>query len=762
MNKKMTSAIEKITLHTATYDGDVIEPSYINFFYGRNGAGKSTIAGAIGADAGVEWQTGKTAADYDVLVYDQKFIDDNFASYGNLAGVFTVCDVNIKIQKEVEQKTADKAKLEEEARTHLSAMEGKQGLKSMAITDFQDECWEKTKQFRAQFKDAVKGTGKKNLLADHILSQPRAVAHDVAELQKLYAVAFDASARAYTLFARAGSSTTYGKLPGKELMDKVIVSSSDTPFAKFMKALNASDWVRTGHAQFHKNADGKCPYCQQKMPVTFEEDLAACFDAQYQQDISDINTFMTTYNRETSSIISTLRGNLIDVMPSLDKALVDDYEDKLELLEKNIEINNQRIAGKSKEPTSIVSLEDTDSLLIEIGSLIDEINKQVKANNDVVNDRKTKKNLCITQASEYLAYVMTAEVDAYKKGQAEYQKQINELNDKANKAKRDARALAGEISDLNKQVVNTKAAIDSINALLKDSGFQGFYLREKIGVLNTYEVIREDGSVADKLSEGERNFIAFLYFYHLVRGSRNSEEVKDKIVVIDDPVSSMDSGTLFIVSAIVREMIEVCYNNTDYRSQTVPGDYIKQIFILTHNVYFHREVTYHQVNRYRSVNFYIIRKSDNISSVKLCDRKNEKVPTERENYNPVQNSYASMWDELRALDAPIPVLNVIRQILEYYFLQLCGYEGSDIRKEVLEKNREMFVTEIEGAKPDMEKYHLASSMLTYISNPHGISDGLNYVEDCDDVELYKSVFKLIFEALHQEQHYNMMMGTKLS
>lgn len=110
-----------------------------------------------------------------------------------------------------------------------------------------------------------------------------------------------------------------------------------------------------------------------------------------------------------------------------------------------------------------------------MGSLIDEINKQIKAN----NDRKTKKNLCITQESEYLAYVMAAEVDAYKKGQAEYQKQINELNDKVNKAKRNARALAGEISDLNKQVVNTKAAIDRINTLLKDSGFQGFIFAKR-------------------------------------------------------------------------------------------------------------------------------------------------------------------------------------------------------------------------------------------------------------------------------------------
>ena len=43
----------------------------------------------------------------------------------------------------------------------------------------------------------------------------------------------------------------------------------------------------------------------------------------------------------------------------------------------------------------------------------------------------------------------------------------------------------------------------------------------------------EDGTRAKKLSEGERNFIAFLYFYHLVRGSQRSDTVKDKIVVID-------------------------------------------------------------------------------------------------------------------------------------------------------------------------------------------------------------------------------------
>jgi len=35
---------------------------------------------------------------------------------------------------------------------------------------------------------------------------------------------------------------------------------------------------------------------------------------------------------------------------------------------------------------------------------------------------------------------------------------------------------------------------------------------------------------------------------------------------------------------------------------------------------------------------------------------------------------------------------------------------------------------------------------------------LNYVEDGTDIEQYKAVFRLIFESMHQEQHYKMMMN----
>ena len=579
--------------------------------------------------------------------------------------------------------------------------------------------------------------------------------NDVEDLKTLYGTVFSGDAQQYNMLSKAGK-VTYASLPGYELMGKPISSSSDTDFAKFIKALKATDWVRSGHTHFAGQTDGKCPYCQQKLPSNFDKEIAACFDAQYQDDISAINAFQRTYESEMDSVVATLEGNVSAAMPELD---LSEYEVKVQLLVDAITINKQRIAAKIKEPTSIASLEDTDSLLIEIGTLIDGFNKKIKENNEIVRDLKTKKVLCKKQVWEYLAELLKADVAAYNKALSDLDTEIKALKDKMEQLKKDATAKKKEANELNKQIVNTEATIDSINVLLDNSGFEGFHLRAKDGVANTYEVIRPDGTVAEKLSEGERNFIAFLYYYHLVKGSLNSEAVKDKIVVIDDPVSSMDSGALFIVSALVREMIEVCYNNTDYRSHKVDGDYIKQIFILTHNVYFHKEITHHQAKRYHSVSFYMIRKIENISSVKLCVRQSQRVPTEQENYNPIQNSYAALWDEYKELKTANTVKNVIRHILEYYFIQICGYEGNDLHKIVLEQNKLLFVDEVEGQKPNYDRYNLASSMLTYMNDgPAVISDGFNYIDDGSDVEQCKKVFELIFTAMHQEQHYKMMMG----
>jgi len=385
--------------------------------------------------------------------------------------------------------------------------------------------------------------------------------------------------------------------------------------------------------------------------------------------------------------LDVLSGNVQNAYPKLD---LTEYKAKLALLEKTIEANTRLIADKLKEPSTTVTLENVKTLRDEINALIEDFNKLIQANNSIVGAKRQKQAECTKQVWELIAFTLQSEVLNYRAKRKTLDDDITALMKLVTEGEKVSQNLGNEIDELNRRIVSTAPTIKRINGLLRDSGFQGFTLREKRGVPHVYEVVRQDGQIAVGLSEGERNFIAFLYFFYLVRGSHTDADVsKDKIVVIDDPVSSMDSSVLFIASTLVREMVEVCFNNAEYREEkrNVQGDYIKQIFVLTHNVYFHREITYNLTSRYHCVSFFVVNKASNISTIKLCVRRNQREPSGLENFNPVQNSYAALWCEYREVDTTIPLMNVVRRILEHYFMQLCGYDGVNIRKRVLEEHK---------------------------------------------------------------------------
>lgn len=110
MAEKIKSEIVRIDLTDASYKDShaYIEPTYVNFFFGNNGAGKSTIAKAIKSGTGVSYAPGRTAADYLPLVYNQDFIDENFRSYRNMKGVFTLNAKNAAIQQQIDEKTEER------------------------------------------------------------------------------------------------------------------------------------------------------------------------------------------------------------------------------------------------------------------------------------------------------------------------------------------------------------------------------------------------------------------------------------------------------------------------------------------------------------------------------------------------------------------------------------------------------------------------------------------------------------------------------
>ena len=715
--EKKKSAVEKVVIEGRSYDHEEFEPTFINFFFGRNGAGKSTISEMIQANTGLTWRSGQTVDDYNVLAYDQQFISDHFSNFDDLAGVFTLNDLGKK-NEAIDQKK-----------------EARDGLK----TDSQTRMMRLTDSVRKKFDLAM--TGKKiakTFCPEVEKKQP--VEHKEDEIMELYEVAYGKSAQTYPSLKKSNEYPGKYDLSGASYLGQPIVSTSDTQFARVMEKLGNTDWVKEGHTKYLKKADGICPFCHNPLDHQhFEQELKACFDEEYQDSVNAVAAFQSAYTSMTEEMLRILDENTSSDFPRADFTV---YKEKLERLKTIIQSNLQLIQKKVDKPAEKVELQDIDTLVAEIDTIVDEINALIKTNNEAFNKKKETKIKCDKMLWEHLAFLVKDEIADYKAKDAAIEADIKAIEKEKGTLRQNYLDKEAEIKKESGNTVNTDEAFESMNAMLKDSGFQGFSLRKKPGVKNRYEVVRDGNKPVKRLSEGERNFIAFLYFYHLVKGSGAADAAiftstgevtdvmdrRDKIVVIDDPVTSMDSGTLFIVSSMVREMISVCHNNIEVLHPDITGSYIKQIFILTHNAYFHREVTYNMVEYYDCVTFYMVRKTDNHSSITPCIEKAKELSEDDRNVNPVQNAYTALWTEYQELTSSIPLLNVIREFI---------------------KKR------ADGTIDDTD-YHLASSMLSYIDNECSFIDGFNLVQEAVDPEQYRKVMKKIFEKLDQSQHYRMM------
>ena len=771
MAGKLSSEITKIELDDATFKGRNVSftPTYVNFFFGNNGTGKSTIAKAIKTGTGVTYAGGKRAEDYITLTYNQDFIDDNMRSYHELKGIFTFDEINTDLQDEIDRLNGQLA----ESRKKKTAAETAKGEAEGKLTEFDDKSmrnqYTALKKLRNDFSRLIPSrfNSSKTLIPEVRRYVNKQATQSLTEMKMQYDAIYGSDAKEYQEFPTIQDTMVLDSIEGEDILGTVIVNTSQTEIAQFLERIGATQWMRQAHETFHGNSEGRCPYCTRELQPDFEQKFLESFDNQYEEKLGKVNAFLNEYRNRANTLFMSISKLPEEVYPGADEKL---YREKLAVLKSAISENIEAIKSKIDEPAKKVALVEVSSILDDISEMITEINKMIKANNEAYSAKTGKATVLREDLFCHMANELARDFRTHDQSRKMMQDSI-EAQEKIIKAQTDlTMQLKDQLRGKKGTAKDTSIAMKKINDMLRDANFQGFELRPHMdpsqvddsGKPINYEVVRTStGKVAEDLSEGEKNFIAFLYFLQKVFGNEGvTEDTREKIVVIDDPVSSMDSSTLFIVGEQIRKMVEVCRNNADNRDAVMKGNFIKQIFILTHNAYFHREVTYPHADRYEFVSFYLVRKIDNHSTVRLCDKQDPDEPTARINVNPVKNSYAALWEEYKEVSTAVPLMNAIRRILEYYFLQLCGYEGSNLRKTILEDNKEAF-THDEFGNEDNTRYDMASTMLSYIdATSYGVNDGLHYVDDGMDVELYRETFRMIFEHMHQEQHYNMMMGIK--
>lgn len=508
------------------------------------------------------------------------------------------------------------------------------------------------------------------------------------------------------------------------VLSKKVIGKDDVSISGIIQRLGNSDWVRQG-VRFLGHSDEQCPFCQQDLPPEFEKELSEYFDETFEADSKAVSALRNNYYQAAEDLVIQARALLALDCAELDK---EKLSPEIQALEAVVLVNKGRMDNKLASPSVEVTLEGVVGIQAGISEIVSAANAKITEHNRLVASFTAEQNKLTDEVWRYILDVELKNTLAdYASQKGALEKAVAGITSSRDRASSSIDAVDVEIAKIETELTSVKPTVTAINKILRNFGFRGFSL-DPACVGNSYRLIRADGKDAKQtLSEGEKTFVTFLYFYHLLRGSVTTSGISaDRIVVIDDPVSSLDSDVLFIVSSLIKEL---------FAEVRKSGSNIKQVVVLTHNVHFHKEVTYDQRRKpdksLSDETFWIVRKPNEHSVIEFHPS------------NPIRTSYQLLWAELKR--TPLPVLtlqNTMRRILENYFKILGGVDTYHL------------VDQFEG----IEKTQCQSLMSWVNDGSHYAPDEL-YVAISDAMAAsYLKIFFKIFKAAKHDAHYRMMMG----
>ncbi len=739
--------------NVATYK-DLVEINdlkKVNFFFGNNGCGKSTIARLFYNYSQNEIPLfpfnncsidGFNNQEEEILVFDYDFVQNNFYTNTELSGIFSLDEKNEEIDKKIKNEYHNLSTIE---KTILDKNEEKQKLeilKDQAYKSILEDCWIYNKQFEKDFNKINLGKRKdpfyENLFLINKTEYSPKNLNFISEKYKKYYLE-ELSKLETSISINIFDSIIDFEKEFNIALDEIIVGSNDVPIASIINELNNSSWVQQGINFLDKGKDLQdCPFCQQQ---TISKDLLnqfeKYFDTTREEKIKNIKTLYSNYIVKISAFESSLKSLSDKELVKFDVLKIQNN------LSKIFTKNEKEVQTKIDNPNEKKKLESLESLKNEI----EKINENIRIHNEEVDNIKKNQKELTDEIWKYISYQVKDKINSFKITDDSNSTQIEKLKTET-RAFEDLKIESRDkIKEWQGETINTQKAVDNINNLLLKNNFTGFKIEKKEtdNNITKYYILREEGAsenhVFKTLSEGEKNFIAFLYFYQLCLGTNDSENsTKKKIIVIDDPVSSMDSQVLFFISTLIRKLIAP--KGGTGGGKIFKNENLEQAFILTHNSYFFKEVSFYQRLIYK----------DEVLFKKISKR-NNKTLIEDIGYSNI-NDYGLLWREIKLENSEkitISLLNNMRRIIESYSNFMGYINGSNLWS--LLNNLELDEESIE--------YLVCVSFLSNIndeSHKVSINDEMFYNRLCDESrQIAIDSFKLFFEKLNASSHYQMMM-----
>lgn len=564
-----------------------------NIVYGENGSGKTTFSRFLAClQAGehsdyphlefyVDTQSGPLSHGQryarNVRVFNSDFVEANIGRFeGPLRHILILGEENKSVAEEIKAEIAlrdDRTKRLQDITTAVAKLETERGkiFSSIAKTIGEATSGSTLRTYRRP--DAERAFAKltsPKLLSNVELEVHRATVRQVQlpEVGKLNVPGI----------VEPCTDKTIGPVGAAQVLAQrckalTIRSASSAVISRLATHPMIATWVEEGIGLHKTHASENCEFCSQPLPAARLQAIAEHFSVEDQQLKAEIDQERAWL----SSVLVALKGFTLPDRLALYSELRADYDaaarvfaTELESVRQRVRVVDAVLVDKLTRRTEAYDAKvesDAEALKAALISIADVMQR---------HDAKTK-------GFELEKHAARDEIEAHYL--LTIQEQVGETASKitAKKAEEellvnggdglpDKRSLADitlSITSKQAQISNEHKGGEELTAHLKQ-----FLGRTDLVFENSkdgYVVLRR-GKPARRLSEGEKTAIAFLYF--LVQLKDQDFDLAEGVVVIDDPISNLDSGAI--------------YQAFSFLKVTAQG--AKQLFILTHNYEFLRLV----------------------------------------------------------------------------------------------------------------------------------------------------------------------------
>lgn len=505
-------------------------------------------------------------------------------------------------------------------------------------------------------------------------------------------------------------------LVNRRSQTSLILGNTDSEVAALIEKLGNADWVNQGLEYLPdgiSNAEAKCPFCQESTITTkFVANVKSYFDASYQKQLDALTELLQKYLAAIDTLPEIAEFTDHTFAQESKSVFFSKYQLFVSAIHKYVEEINKKI----KSPKIIISLSDTTEIVAQFNEEVTSINQAIDEYNSKLQNREAE----LAKLSEEFWLLMRWQHDQtmsrFEQDRQAANQKLNCLDTEIANVNTNLTNVKNEITEAQRQTVNVDAAVDAINAGLLDLGIDDFSVKKHSG--SHYRVVRSGDSYDAfySLSEGEKMMISFLYFCELCKGKSGADDTHaERIVVIDDPISSLSHIFIFNIGQLIRSVF-------------FKGDRFSQVIVLTHSLYFFYELTDSNHDR-REKTQKLFRLSKPSSGSVIQEMK----------YEEIQNDYQAYWSVVNDKSQPPALIaNCMRNIVEYFF--------NFVRNKDLNNVFQM---------PELQdnKYQ---AFCRYI-NRESHSLGQNIIDMKEfDFDIFKEGLRLVFEKAGYPEHFKAM------